>query len=178
MIFLGKNTHLRVVILHPGLRAKFWRKICIFPGSDCTNAPFFLKRHYIEELQKINLFFPWRSTYFSYWNHHNGKYRKKTLFRLKGGFEGNTWTPGERTRKYLHLVELSPPKPSCSLLLQILRIPNFKSWNFEMLAHFRLNFTVQKCCTKITQNKPILRNFRIWTSDFSRLTKVMTKRLN
>ena len=58
---IGFFLKMRVVILNHHLRAYLWEKICIFQGSDCMNAPFFLKRQYIEGLQKNYLFFPWRS---------------------------------------------------------------------------------------------------------------------
>ena len=97
---------MRVVILNPGILLKFWRKICIFPGSDSTNAPFFLKRQYIKELQKINLFFPWRSPLMTYFLPNERKYRNYSLFCEMGGFWKKGRTPGERWPKCLQWTQL------------------------------------------------------------------------
>ena len=77
---------MRLVILNMGLRAKFREKISIFPGSGWMNAPFFLKRQYIEGLQKSYLFFPWRSPPLTYYPLNKCKYRNYSLFCEMGGF--------------------------------------------------------------------------------------------
>ena len=86
---------MRLVILNKGLRAKFREKISIFPGSGCINAPFFLKRQYIEGLQKNYLFFPWRSPPLTYYPLNKCKYRNYSLFCEMGDFEEKVGRQGK-----------------------------------------------------------------------------------
>ena len=104
--FWWEISKMRVVILNPGPRPKFERNFCGFPGSDGMNAPFFLKRQYIEGLQKINLFFPWRSPMMTYFPPNECKYPNYSLFCEMGGFCKKGRTPGERWPKCLQLTQL------------------------------------------------------------------------
>ena len=55
------------------------------------NAPFFLKRQYIERVSGENLFFPWRSPLVTYDPLNECKYRNYSLFREMGDFEKKFW---------------------------------------------------------------------------------------
>ena len=100
------NHNLRVVILNPDPWAKFERNFCGFPGSACMNAPFFLKTQYIDGLQKIYLFFPWRSPMMTYFPLNECKYRNYSLFCEMGGFWKKGRTPGESWPKCLQWTQL------------------------------------------------------------------------
>ena len=63
---MTKNKNLRVVILNQHGVRHFCVFICFVTGSECMDAPFFLKRQYIEKVTWENLFFPWRSTMTTY----------------------------------------------------------------------------------------------------------------
>jgi len=104
----SKIWNMRVVILNQGLRPKFWEKICIFSGSGCMNAPFFLKRLYIEGVQKNYLFFPWRPTPLTYYPPNECKYRNYSLFCEMGIYGGKARTPGESCSNCLQWTQLFP----------------------------------------------------------------------
>ena len=57
---------MRVVILNQDGVLDFCVFICFVTGSECMDAPFFLKGQYIEKVTLKNLFFPWRSTMTTY----------------------------------------------------------------------------------------------------------------
>ena len=133
------ELYLRVVILNPGVGAKFWRKICIFPGSVSTNAPFFLKRQYIEELQKSNLFFPWRSPLMTYFPPNERKYRNYSLFCEMGGFWKKGQTPGERWPKCLQWTQLFSKISTRSITMlaeEKIVFQNSKFWKFTIIRPY------------------------------------------
>ena len=102
-MFISYNSLIILIMELPG---HFWEKISIFPGSGCMHAPFFLKRQYIEGLQKINSFFPWRSPLMTYYPPNERKYRNYSLFCEMGGFWNKGRTPGERWPKCLQWTQL------------------------------------------------------------------------
>ena len=131
---------MRLVILNTGLRPKFREKIGIFPRSGCMNAPFFLKRQYIEGLQKKYLFFPWRSPPLTYYPLNKCKYRNYSLFCEMGGFWGKGRTPGERWPKCLQWTQLFWKNSIGSLTLLVeeqIGFQNSKFWKNTLIwPHF------------------------------------------
>ena len=91
--------YVRVVILnqHPGL--DFCVFLCFTKGSNWMDAPFFLKQQYFEDVNRENLFFPWRSLMSIYDPLYECKSRKYSLFWTEGNFIGKDRTPGERLPK-------------------------------------------------------------------------------
>ena len=104
-------SKMRVVILnqHPGL--DFCVFICFVTGSECMDAPFFLKGQYIEKVTRENLFFPWRSLMSTFDPLYECKSRKYSLFWTEGNFGGKGRTPGERLPKCLEWTQWCSSKP-------------------------------------------------------------------
>ena len=125
-----------MVILNLGLRQKFWEKICIFSGSGCMHAPFFLKRLYIEGVQKNYLFFHWRSSPLTYYPPNECKYRNYSLFCEMGVFGGKGRTPGESCSNCLQWTQLFSKISTGSIALLVLEkivFQNSKFWKITLI---------------------------------------------
>ena len=103
-VFSTKKSEMRVVILNQHGVLYFCVFICFVTGSECMDAPFFLKGQYIEKVTRENLFFPWRSPLSTYDTLYEGKSRKYSLFWTEGNFGGKGRTPGERLPNCLKLT--------------------------------------------------------------------------
>ena len=137
-----KKSNVRLVILNKATRAHFWEKISIFPGSGWMNAPFFLKRQYIEGLQKNYLFFPWRSSPLIYYPLNVDKYRNYSLFCEMGAFWGKGRTPGERWPKCLQWTQLFWKNCLGSISLLVEEKIGFQNSKFSKMTLISMFFAV------------------------------------
>ena len=132
---------MRVVILNQHPEPDFCVFICFVTGSECMDAPFFLKGQYIEKVSRENLFFPWRSTMSTFDPLYECKSRKYSLFWTEGNNGGKSRTPGERWPKCLKWTQWCSSKPlgpQHGLLSgkSFFKTQNFQKWH--LFCHFLL----------------------------------------
>ena len=168
---------MRVVILNPGIRLKNWRKICIFPGSNCMDAPFFWKRQYIEWLQKSYLIFPWRSPLMTYYPPNECKYRNYSLFCEMGGFWNKGRTPGERWPKCLQWTQLFSKIATWSITVLAEEKIVFQNTKFSKITliwpYFAREHPINNFSSQISE---ILEKFEFWKTIFSKTSTVVYPR--
>ena len=136
----NQKKQLRVVISNQPLRPKFWEKICIFSGSGCMNAPFFVKGLYTEGVRKNYLFFPWRSTSLTYYPPNECKYRKYSLFCEMMVFGGKGRTPGESFSNCLQWTQLFSKNSTGSIALLVWEKIVFQNSKFWKISFIWPNF--------------------------------------
>ena len=157
---------MRVVILNPGLRAKFWRPFCSFSGSTCMNAPFFWNDNTSRGFRKVIYFFPgglpwwhitlwmWVNTgiirYFARW----GDFEEKVERQWKG--DQNTCNEPNYSEK----IVLGP----WQCLLR--RKSFFKTQNFKNKLYLTPFLLVGCCLLKMGSNKVDFSKFWVLKNDF------------
>ena len=157
---------MRVVILDPHPRWFLSVFICFETGSEWLNAPFFLKRQYIESDSWENLFFPWRSPLVTYDPLKECKCRNYSLFREMGGFWGKGRTPGERWPKCLQLTQLFRKNYFLSMKLLVHQKIGFQNSKLSKITLFWRYFLWRNSFKKITSNKGDFWQFWVLKTDF------------